>query len=374
MRIGIDGHFLGSGTGGNETLTESLLRALLDVAPQHTFVTIHTSGDFDPGELASRGNAEFHLLRPNNALWRQLYGLGAAARRLNIDVLLCQYWAPFFFPGELQVQVILDVGHRYHPEHFTMRQRLQLDASVLSGARRVGRILTISDYSKQTITEAYGIDRDRVGVVRLGVDTGRFRPASEEAVKATRERLRLPREYLLYVGNLMPRKNITGLIRAFEILKSEHRIPHSLLIVGRRRWMTGEIFRCAERSGVSREIVFTGYASADDLPAIYTGAALHVLPSFFEGFGITLLESMACGTPVAASNTTSIPEVVGDAGLLFDPGDFADMAGKMVDLIEDDGLRRSLVEKGYQQVKRFTWEQSARKTLQALEQVGSCPR
>ena len=366
MRIGIDGHFLGSKTGGNETLTESLLCSLLDLSPQHQFVVFYTHGDYHPGELAARGNAEFVRIRPGNAIWRQVCGLGLAARRSRVDVLLAQYWTPFLFPGSRQVQTILDVGHRYYPHHFTPRIRLQLETAIRSGIYRSKSIITISEYAKQTIVESYRIAEDRVSVAHLGVDRNFFRPVAAEDTESVKKRLGLPARYLLYVGNLMPRKNVTGLIRALAILKRKRSLAHSVVVVGRKRWLTEEIYRCADSLDVAGDLVFTGYVDRKDLPAVYCGADLHVLPSFFEGFGLTLLESMACGTPVAAANATSIPEVAGDAALLFDPSDSEEIANTISSIINDPGLRDDLISRGRRRAELFSWSRCAEKITKTL--------
>lgn len=369
MRIGIDGHFLGSQLGGNETQTVSLLRSLIDLAPEHTFVTIYTHSDFQPKDLANRKNAVFHQLYPSNAIWRQFGGLGFTSIRFQLDVLLCQYWAPFFYPRERLVVIIHDVGHRYYPEHFTFRQWLKLESAISMSTHRAKRIITDSDFSKRTIVQSYGVPPERVIVIPLGVDKAFFRTTTKQETERVIRRLGLPSDYILYIGNLMPRKNITGLIRAYHILKHKYAIPHNLVIVGQKRWMTKEIFDCAHSSGVYQNIFFTGYIPWKDLPAIYTGATLHVLPSLFEGFGITVLESMACGTPVAAANATSIPEVAGDAAVLFDPRNPEDISEKIYSVINDSILYKSLIDRGRRRSDMFPWAKSAQKTLAVIQDI-----
>lgn len=369
MRIGIDGHFLGSHTGGNETQTESLIKSLVEIAPEHKFVVLYTNKNYTPEQNTAFQKAEFHLLQPGAPMWRQLGGSALAFRKLKVDALIAQYWIPFFFPAKITLQVIHDIGHRYFPEHFKIKQRLQLEAAILSGIYRAKNILTVSNHSKQMIINSYGIPDKKIIVISNGVDHNIFSPQPRDKVDTIRKYYGLPQDYLLYVGNLMPRKNIVRLIKAFNILKCKHHIKHSLVIVGQRKWMTKDIFKTAEESSVSKDIIFTGYIKNKDLSAIYSGAAIHVLPSLFEGFGLTLLEAMACGTPVAASDTTSIPEVVGNAGLLFDPLDCEDMAEKIMCILRDASLHQTLINKGKERAKLFTWKQSASKIRDTLLQI-----
>lgn len=369
MRIGIDGHHLGGSSGGNETVLTSLLDTLGPLAPEHTFVVFYTQPHYRPPRTTA--NVTYRRLWPSHALWRQAGGLGLAARRQRVDALLSFYWSPLLFPGSRQLLSIHDVGHRYFPEHFTTRRRLQLEVAVRSGIARAKHIVTLTEHSKHTIAESYGVPLERITVTYCGVDTSFYRPAPPERIAAVKRRLGIDRDYLLHVGNLMPRKNLAGLIEAFGLLKRETRLDHVLVIVGRRRWLTGAIFDAAARSGLSDDIVFTGYVPTDELPALYSGAALYVMPSYFEGFGIPVIEAMACETPVVSSNATSLPEIIGEAGLLFDPTDAAEMAAAMARALGDAELCATLVARGSEQVRRFTTEECARRYLAALAEVAA---
>jgi glycosyltransferase involved in cell wall biosynthesis len=171
------------------------------------------------------------------------------------------------------------------------------------------------------------------------------------------------------VGTLQPRKNLGRLLEAYALLRKRAQRGEApgLVIAGRKGWLYDQIFQQVERLGLESKVVFPGYVPQDDLPALLSGARLFVFPSLYEGFGLPVLEAMACGTPVACSNVSSLPEVAGDAALLVDPLDVRGMAEAMNRLLQDEGLRTQLVERGYRQVRQFSWARCARETLAVLE-------
>jgi len=198
----------------------------------------------------------------------------------------------------------------------------------------------------------------------------RMQPVEDEAtIEGVKARYHIRGEYVLYVGTLQPRKNLGRLLEAVALLRKEARRGEapSLIIAGRKGWLYDPVFQQVERLGLEGEVVFPGYVPQEDLPALLSGARLFVFPSLYEGFGLPVLEAMACGTPVVCSNVSSLPEVAGDAALLVDPLDVEGMAEAMNRLLQDEGLRAELVERGYRQVRRFSWERCARATLAVLE-------
>jgi glycosyltransferase involved in cell wall biosynthesis len=179
------------------------------------------------------------------------------------------------------------------------------------------------------------------------------------------------------VGTLQPRKNLGRLLEAYAIVRKQAKRDETpcLVIAGRKGWLYNQIFQHIVRLGLESKVIFPGYVPQDDLPALLSGARLFVFPSLYEGFGLPVLEAMACGTPVLCSNVSSLPEVAGEAALLVDPIDVKSMAETMNRLLQDEGLRTQLVKRGFQQVRRFSWERCARETLAVLEaSISACPR
>ena len=190
----------------------------------------------------------------------------------------------------------------------------------------------------------------------------------EKAIEAIKARYNIAGDYILFVGTLQPRKNLIRLIEAFSNLQS----PISniqLIIAGKKGWLYEETFRQVEELGLEWKVVFTDYAPEGDLPALLSGASLFVFPSLYEGFGLPVLEAMACGTPVVCSNVSSLPEVAGEAAILVDPLDVEELATAMERVLGDEELRAELTERGFEQARRFSWEKCARQTLDVLERV-----
>jgi glycosyltransferase involved in cell wall biosynthesis len=177
--------------------------------------------------------------------------------------------------------------------------------------------------------------------------------------------------YVLFVGVIEPRKNLQGLIAAFELAKERHGIPHKLVVVGRKGWLSDGIYEKFETSRVRDDIVFPGFIADADLPTLYSAASALVMPSFYEGFGLPLLEAMACGTPVVSSSAASLPEVVGDAGPQIDPNDIDGLSEALAQVLLDERVRAVNRARGLERSAIFTWEAAAEKLLSVYERVGA---
>ena len=200
-------------------------------------------------------------------------------------------------------------------------------------------------------------------MISLGCDP-RFQPVADKAaLKSVRRRLKLDDAYILHVGTIEPRKNLSTLVRAYARLRREHRLTPELVLAGEPGWMYQPTVRLVEELGLRNSVHFIGRVPAAELPAVYSAADLLVFPSLYEGFGLPPLEAMTCGTPVVASNVSSLPEVVGDAGLLVDPRDETALAEAMFRALTDTDLRQQMRERGLQRAKGFSWERCARETL-----------
>jgi glycosyltransferase involved in cell wall biosynthesis len=228
-------------------------------------------------------------------------------------------------------------------------------------ARRARRIITVSKFSRQRLLEFTGVDPDRVVVIPNGVSP-QFAPVEPEKVAAVKARLGLPARYVLSVGSLEPRKNLSRLLEAWRRLPSV--APDvSLVLVG----ATSKVFQTVDFARDVPSVVFAGYVNDHDLPAVYSGAQMFVYPSLYEGFGLPVLEAMACGTPVVCSSATALPEVVGDAGILVDPYQPEAIADGIRRLLADIPLQQRLRQRGLELAGEYTWERTAKATWQVLE-------
>jgi len=252
------------------------------------------------------------------------------------------------------------------PETFNRRSVIQMRLTIRNTAKNADHIVACSEYSRQDIIDTYKIAPEKVSTVLLAASEN-IKRTSEAEIERIRAKYDLPSEFILGVGSVQPRKNLPRLIEAYSRLK----YPPPLVLVGKHAWLSGSSVDAAAEFGVSDTVRFTGYVPDEDLAALYSAASLFVYPSFFEGFGIPPLEAMQCGVPVISGNKTSLPEVVGDAGILVDPFDVEAIADAMSRALHSTDLRTELVAKGFERAKLFTWQKSARQVLDIFERVHS---
>jgi glycosyltransferase involved in cell wall biosynthesis len=234
-------------------------------------------------------------------------------------------------------------------------------------ARKADHVITCSEYTRADIIDTYKLAPEKVTAIHLAA-ASRFAPAAGDDIARIRDRYGLPSEFILAVGSIQPRKNLQRLIDAYRLLNQRIKAP-PLVLVGKKAWLYKDSIAAVERSGCGEKIRLTGFVPDEDLPAIYSAATVFVYPSFFEGFGLPPLEAMQCGTPVITGNRTSLPEIVGSAGVLVDPYDSQALADAIERLLSDRELRTKLTQRGLERSKMFSWEQTARDTLKVFERV-----
>lgn len=379
MHIGIDAHAIGAQQGGNETYIRNLIRALAAVDDCNRYTIFlakaRAADEWREGFARQFPNFEVRLLPEPTPLVRVPLALAFELRRRPVDVLHVQYTAPPFCPAPV-VATIHDLAFEHMPETFTRRGSMQLKLTVRRTAQRAARIATVSEYSRQDLLRTYNLVPEKVAVTYNGIES-HFTPQPTSANEAEniRHRFGIARDFLLAVGSLQPRKNLIRLIRAYAKLRGENAgFAPQLVIVGRKLWLTDEIFAEVRRQRWAEDVILTGYVTDEDLPKLYRAATAFVYPSLFEGFGLPPVEAMACGTPVVTSNTSSLPEVVGEAALLVDPYDEQSLAAALLQITNDQPLRARLQENGIEQAQKFTWRAAAEKTLQLYREAhGTVP-
>jgi len=370
VHIAIDAHSVGNQLAGNETYALNLIEALAEVDQSNQY-TLYVTRQSAIDRFANRWpNFKIKRTVPHTPLVRIPVTLSAELRRNPVDVLHVQYTAPPLAPCAV-VATIHDLSFEHLPETFNRRSRAQLRLTVRRTARKAAQILTLSEFSRQDIIDTYSIAPDRVSVTPAAA-ASHFKPIEDETeLRKIREAYGIERDYILSVSSIQPRKNLIRLIEAYSCLRGlrpEGKLPQ-LVLVGKRGWLDNETFRAAQRHSANNDIAFTGYVAEKDLPALYSGAICFVYPSFFEGFGLPVLEAMQCGAPVIAGNRTSIPEVVGKAGLLFDPFDTNSLVQALTRVLDDSEYRAVLRMQGLERARQFDWKQTARMTLQAYQKA-----
>lgn len=267
------------------------------------------------------------------------------------------------------VLTIHDLSFVRHPECFSRPLLEYLLASVPRAVRRADFLLADSKSTRQDLIELLSVPPERIAVIYPGVEAHFCPTADLSALEARLALYGLRRPYILGVGTLQPRKNFARLIRAYHLVRQRHGIPHRLIIAGAKGWLFEEIEETIRDLRLEGWVQVIGFIPDEDLPALYQGAEAFAFPSVYEGFGIPILEALACGTPVVASNTSSLPEAAGEAALLVDPEDVEALAEALWRLIVDAELRNALRARGFEQAKRFSWAASARQVCSIYRQL-----
>jgi glycosyltransferase involved in cell wall biosynthesis len=370
MLFSVDAHTIGCHLTGNEVYIRNLLNEYAGLDQASEFITYLAKPRADlsvPLRFRKRWVSD-------NPFRRLGYDIPMSLRRDRPDLLHVQYTAPLACSVPIIVSVH-DVSYLEYPEYFKRARAMQLRYTVNRTVRAAARILTPSEFSRRAIIRHYGVSEDRVVVVHNAVSS-LFRPLQREmAVHWVREHHQVPAPFVLTVGDLQPRKNHLGLIRAFEQLIRHHpQLPHHLVMVGKETWFAPIVRRAAEKSAVADRLHFTGWVPDDDLRYFYGACDLFVFPSFYEGFGLPILEAMACGRAVACSNTSAMPEVANASALMFEPASPDEITRAMADLLLHPELRQRNERLGSHRAAQFTWSRAARETLDVYYGVAGAVR
>ncbi|MBE0069262.1 glycosyltransferase family 4 protein [Thermoanaerobacterium thermosaccharolyticum] len=259
------------------------------------------------------------------------------------------------------INTVYDMVYKVYPNTMTKANYKRLDKELARSCERADLIITISNNSKQEIINYLGISGDKIRIVPCGVDLNFYKPVYKNEIL---NKYNIQKPYFLYIGTLEPRKNIKNLILAFnDFLKKNNCNDVKLVIGGKKGWMYEEIFKTVQELKLENDIIFLGYVPIEDMSALYSNAVSFIFPSLYEGFGIPPLEAMACGCPVIVSNTSSLPEVVGDAGILINPFDVEELSNAMYYVYCDNDLRNELKKKSIIQAGKFSWELAAQKII-----------
>lgn len=373
MRIGINTFALSDrlGMAGSGRYILGLTQALTRLEHQHDLVLFGNADNWHllPSNGCQRVDCgRVTTIRPLRLLWEQLV-LPLMLRRYQIDLLHSTVFvAPLCLPCP-SVVTIHDMTWFTLPRQHTRVKGAYFRAMIPPAVRRAAQIIAVSEASKQDIVTLLGTSAERIAVTYEGVDLDFFCPeAAKGRVGEVGARYSVRRPYVLYVGKLEPRKNLPTLIKAFASIARQFP-DHQLVLAGNPGWDFQAIYETAACIPLRERIRFTGFVAEADLPALYAEADLFVYPSSYEGFGFPVLEAMACGTPVITSNVSSLPEVAGDAGLLVDPLDVVALVDAMRQVLGNSMLRQQMRAKGLEQARRFTWEATARRTLQIYEEA-----
>lgn len=373
MNIGIDIRTLSFRRGGISQYTYSLLKTMLRIDSANTYLLFNYNKS--PYEWDTfKGNAQEIILRfPQRGhcktFWENVLA-PIAARKYGIDL----WFSPdFYVPRYLRTRSVITICDLIFENFHDIRTNKlasTLSRKVAFSIRRAVQIIAISSFTRNQILERYPVAPNKVRVIPLAADERFHKIDDPTALRRVLRRYGIDFDYILYVGEISERKNIVRLVRAYDGLKTKDKLAQrKLVLVGKRTSDTERMVSEVKSLHLESQILFTGYVPDEDLPFLYNGASVFVFPSLYEGFGIPPLEAMQCQVPVVASSATSIPEVVGNGALLFDPYNVEDIADKLDHVLNKKADIDRLLEAGLKQAQQFSWEDSARKTIALLESV-----
>ncbi len=361
MHLAINATELGRQRGGNESYIAGIIEGLaaLNPAIKISLLTCDWGVPLDLPPTFQQVNLGPYRRLPF-FLWQQTITL----RRLKADWYLANFFLPPILPCQGAV-VVHDLSFRRQPEYYSQTVAWYMNWLTGLAVRQARRVFTVSEFSRQELFHFYQTDRNKVIAVHNGVGS-EFRPLSDKSSMAAEEavlsRYGIDKPYIFAVGNIHPRKNLARLLEAYLGLKVKRESMPAMVWGGLQRWGSGALLEQARSAGV----ILPGFIAQEDLPTFYRQAEMLVYPSLYEGFGLPPVEAMACGTPVIASNTTSLPEVVGQAALTVNPTRTEEIAGAIAQLLDTPSLRQRLQQAGIERARSFTWKQTAQRLLASL--------
>ena len=374
MKIGIDAsRAFGKERTGTEEYSYQLIKnlAMMDTSRHQIF--LYLKKDFSIN-FNLPDNFQLKIISKER-FWTQI-GLASEMMMNKPDILFIPSYAiPQIHPAKTVV-TIHGLEYRYCPECYSLKERLLLELNTRSSVKWASKIITPSESTKKDLIKFYKVDADKIKVIYHGVEKSPLLRGGWGCVKEVSQHTPSPSQEgnnsILFIGRLEKRKNLVNLIKAFEFFRRRH-WPMSpseklckLTLVGKKGFGFAEIKKAIQDSPFKKDIVLKSYVSEEEKSELYKNADLFILPSFYEGFGLPVLEAMSYGAPVICSNASSLPEAAGDAALLINPNSPKEIAEAMKKVFSDDNLREKMVEKGFENVKKFSWEKCVRETMREV--------
>jgi glycosyltransferase involved in cell wall biosynthesis len=380
MKIYVEGAPMFLHRTGVGQYTKSLLEHLIEQDTRNHYTIwgfLFMGRKFKSKPFPEGPRLDYHLIR-----WMPGKVFNAIVRKLTappVDLMLRRKPDLFLFPnfvryplalGSKSIVIVYDMSYLLHGEYTAKRNRDYLTHYVPISIKKSQHVVTISENAKREIMEHYRVPAEKITIVNPALDHDFFYRRGEPEVNKMRQKYSITKPYILYTGTLEPRKNILGILESYVQLPEDLRNSYSLVLAGGKGWLDDEIKNRLDELK-DYDIITTGYVPDEDLPAIYSGASVFVYPSHYEGFGMPPLEAMACGVPVISANNSSLPEAVGDAGILIDADDTKGLAKNVERVLRDSALAKEMSEKGLKRAKKFTWESSAATMLKVINEVGA---
>lgn len=351
-----------------------LLEAMRQVAPEHNYLGLYYAAhEIKPGGALS--DLDTFRVPLSAKPWRMSVLLAYFTHR-NLDGRLPRgdifHGTDHLLPPLRDTRTVFtihDIIFRFFPQYHLPLNRWFLDLMLPKFMQRADAVIAVSENTRRDVARVMRIPAGKIIVIYEGVNS-KFRPIEDrEQLERVRVKHKLPARFILFFSTIEPRKNVITLIHAYAQLREEMPNTPPLVVMGRKGWLYGETLKRIPELGLTRDVILTDWVESEDVPAVINLAEVFAFPSLYEGFGLTPLEAMACGTPVISSNASSLPEVVGEAGILLDPRDIGGLAQALQRVLSDAALRGEMRARGLKQAAQFTWERAARETLSVYERL-----
>ncbi|MDA8189867.1 MAG: glycosyltransferase family 1 protein [Dehalococcoidales bacterium] len=373
MRVGIDARLLYYQQAGIATYITGLIRGLATMRRDEDFVVLQSRKD-EKRVVNCKGFEVAQLWTPSHNRFEQ-FSLPIELALLRLNLLHSPDFIPPFHRRCKSVITVHDLAFLRYP-HLLTKDSHGYYGQISQAVGSADGIIAVSSHTRNDLIDQLGVPAPKIRVIPEAADPA-FQPIEDQRpIEEVRQRYQLPRKFVLFVGTIEPRKNLVTLISAFEkVVRGLERNPlergslMKLVIAGREGWLCEDVFAAVSQLGLKEQVMFLGAVPQQDLPALYNAASLLAMPSLYEGFGLPVLEAMACGTPVIASRSSSIPEVAADAAILVDPLDIDGWAEALVGVLGDENLGGALREKGLARARGFSWERMATETLAFYKHV-----
>lgn len=369
MKIGFDATSLCRNVTGIENYALSLCKNLLQYDIKNQYVIFFRKEVHD--DFLSTNSRSKNIVCPldNQIICEQIW-LPYIISKEKLNIVHFPAFPPGLFVPGIYVITLHDATMWKYPQTLSWKNRAYMKPLTNAALKKALKIITVSESSKRDIIECCNVNENKIVNTRESINATFGVVKDKATVERVKSKLRLPDKFILSVGSIEPRKNLTTLLRAYKLLKQKRgNLDYMLVLVGRRAWGNKEIWGKIVELGIEKDVLFTGHIDENDLKCVYNLARLFVFPSIYEGFGLPPLEAMACGVPVLASDTASLQEVLGDAAVLIPPLNVEAMSINIELMMQDDSLRKKLREKGAKQIKSYSWEEVAKKTIQTYESI-----
>jgi glycosyltransferase involved in cell wall biosynthesis len=367
MRIGIDARLVYYNRAGIGEYIVQLAQALTQIETgTDRFILLQSHKD-KSSIVKSDKFGRKSLWTPSHNRFEQ-QALSFEISRLKMDLLHSPDFIPPFRRNCKSVITVHDLAFLLYP-HFLTKESARYYGQIDQAWRKTDHIIAVSEATKQDSIRMLGVPEKKITVIHEAANPIYRQLPPGESTRYVKERYKISKDFILFVSTIEPRKNLPGLLQAYRRLKSDYKRDELLVLAGANGWLWEEVYETVNRLDLEDHVVFLGRVPSEDLVHLYNAAQMLVHPSFYEGFGLTPLEAITCGTPAIVSNTAALPEVVGDAAMLIDPHDLEGLTVAMMRVLTEKELRDDLIHKGLKRAKMFSWENAAQKTLEVYRKV-----